>query len=444
MSNDTSITVREATYVDPRSGNDKFYRTFVVAGDGPTGPAVWLSQYGRNGTAGTFTKPEFVKGEETAQAAADKKFDSKVKKGYNPTRQGTIAYAGELTFEGAGLKDTQGVLDNLATQVGTDTTHAGEPVVAAEVTTTLEDVTHDVIHTLVERGFGWRPTTTEDTNPSLPTRPMLAATFTPAEVATALTDSDWCAQLKYDGDRVVIEVNDGVVTALNRQGQAKTRNVGVAHTTPFTALGSGRWVFDGEVVGRTLVLFDLVVATDGAQTFCDEDTAFVNRYDVLEVVAELLELDPEAVVIAPLADHMGSPDAKADLLAEAVAGKREGIMLRYRKGTYESGRRSTYLVKHKLIKDADVVVTALHGTKESATLSVHDTDGNLVKVGQASTIGKGDVQVGDVWVATFLYVTDPANPRMFQPRLVARRDDKAASECSIDQFADAGTDKGLI
>lgn len=429
MSNHTAVTVREAEYVDPRAGNDKFYRTFVW-------DTFWVSQYGRNGTLGTFTKAVDAGSHEAAVTAAEKKFDSKVKKGYNPTRQGTVLAADPIGEDLA-------VLDVLAAQVGADTTHAGEPVAAAEVTTTLDDVTPDVIHTLVDRGYGWRPATAEDIDPSLPTRPMLAATFTPAEVATAMVDSDWCAQLKYDGDRVVIEVRDGVVSALNRQGQAKTRNVGVAHTTPFTALGTGRWVFDGEVVGRTLVLFDLVVATDGAQTFCDESTAFVNRYDVLEVIAELLDLDPEAVVIAPLADHIGSPDAKADLLAEAVAGKREGIMLRYRKGTYESGRRSTYLVKHKLIKDADVIVTALHGTKESATLSVYDADGVLVKVGQASTIGKDTVVLGDVWVVTYLYVTDPANPRLFQPRLVARRTDKAAAECDLGQFADAGTEKGI-
>ncbi|WP_114906806.1 WGR domain-containing protein [Ornithinimicrobium murale] len=442
MSNQTEITVREATYIDPRSGNDKFYRTFVVAGDGGDGPAVWFSQYGRNGTAGAFTKPEFVKGEATAQAAADKKFDSKVKKGYNPTRQGTLTYDGDLSFEGARLKDTQAVLDVLATQVGSDITHAGEPVAAAEVATVLADVTPDIGHALID--YGWRPTTTDDTDPALPTRPMLASTLSPVEVSHMMSDTDWCAQLKYDGDRVVIEVRDGVVTALNRQGQAKTRNVGLAHTTPFTALGQGRWVFDGEVVGRTLVLFDLVVATDGHQTFCDENTTFINRYEALTVIAELLDLDAEAVIVAPLADSVGNSDAKADLLAEAVAGNREGIMLRYRKGTYESGRRSTYLVKHKLIKDADVIVTKLHSTKDSATLSVHGADGTLVKVGNASTIGKGSVEVGDVWTVTYLYVTDPANPRLFQPRLACKRYDKAAAECNLDQFADAGTDKGLI
>lgn len=428
MSNDTSITVREATYVDPRSGNDKFYRTFVFG-------SSWVSQYGRNGTLGTFTKAVDAGSPEAALTAADKKFDSKVKKGYNPTRQGTV-----VSTEPIG--EDLAVLDVLATQVGADTTHASEPVEAAAVATTLDDVTDKVVDSLLAHDTaGWRNTTKDDTDPALPTRPMLASVVAPDEIDYAMTDPNWCAQLKYDGDRVVIEVRDGVVTALNRQGQAKTRNVGLAHTTPFTALGRGRWVFDGEVVGRTLVLFDLITATDGERTWADENTSFADRYYVLGIIAEALDLDPNAVILAPVADGI---DAKADLLAQAVDCKREGIILRYNKGAYEPGRRSTYLIKHKLIKDADIIVTALHAKKQSATLAVYDADGELVTVGAASTIGKGDVVVGDVWVVTFLYVTDPANPRMFQPRLVACRDDKTASECSIAQFADAGTDKGLI
>ena len=428
MSAATEITVREATYIDPRAGNDKFYRTFVWG-------SLWASQYGRNGTAGTFTKAVDAGSHEDALAAADKKFDSKIKKGYSPTRQGTVASAEPI---GEDLS----VLDVLAAGVGEDTTHQSEPVKAATVATTLDDATDTVVQELLAHDTaGHRPATAEDTNPTLPTRPMLASVVDASEIDFAMTDPNWCAQLKYDGDRVVIEVRDGVVTALNRQGQAKTRNVGVAHTTPFTALGRGRWVFDGEIVADTLVLFDLITATDGDKTWADENTGFADRHYVLGIIAQALGLDPNDIIVAPVADGL---EAKADLLAQAVDCKREGIILRYNKGAYEPGRRSTYLIKHKLIKDADVVITALHPTKQSATLSVHDADGNLVTVGAASAIGKVGVEVGDVWVVTFLYVTDPAHPRMFQPRLVACRDDKTAQECTIDQFADAGTDKRLI
>lgn len=433
MSNHTEITVRHAEYVDPRAGNDKFYRTFVFG-------SSWVTQYGKNGSVGTVTKVVQEASPEAAQAAADKKFDSKVKKGYSPVRQGTVVFDGEVTPENIH------VLDAIAGQVGEDTSHDSGPVAVAEVTQTLPDATAAVAEALAEVVLVGRSRDAVDTDtaPDLPTRPMLASVVPAEKIAELMDDENWVAQMKYDGDRVVIEVRDGVVTALNRQGQAKVRNVGTAHTTPFTALGSGRWVFDGEVVGRTLVLFDTVAASDGQTTWVDEASVFEDRMAVLVAVASTLGLDDdEAFVVAPVADDRVLAGSKGQMLADAVAGQREGIILRDRYGVYEPGRRSTLLVKHKLIKDADAVVTALHETKQSATLSVHDEDGSLREVGAASTIGKGTVSVGDVWVVTFLYVTDPANPRMFQPRLVARREDKAASECGIAQFADAGTDKAL-
>lgn len=245
---------------------------------------------------------------------------------------------------------------------------------------------------------------------------------------------------------MVIEVSNGEIRVLNRQGQEKTRNVGRDHLLPFTALHSGRWVFDGEVVGRTLVLFDIAAASDGNHVWVHEDTSFTQRYQVLSLLSAVLGIPharpdvPEAVVLAPVASTL---EQKADFLATAIKDQREGIILRLSAGLYEPGRRSTTLIKHKFIKDADVIVTALHGTKQSATLSVYTADGDLVEVGAASTIGKGDVSIGDVWVVTFLYVINPEHPRMFQPRIVRRREDKAAADCSIEQFADAGTSKGV-
>ena len=41
------------------------------------------------------------------------------------------------------------------------------------------------------------------------------------------------------------------------------------------------------------------------------------------------------------------------------------------------------------------------------------------------------------------HVLDPAEPTMVQPRIVRKRTDKTADECSIDQFADAGTNRDV-
>ncbi|MET0885374.1 MAG: WGR domain-containing protein [Mycetocola sp.] len=369
----TNITINEAEYVDERAGNDKFFRTFAF-------DSFWVTQYGRNLTLGTFTKIAEAASPEDALAAADAKFASKVKKGYKPNRAGVV-----ISPFGIDMTNVT-ALDDLAKMLpeGTSTGIVTEPVAAKDLgTQRAADLTSVVSATLQ----GGRDSTAEDVRPSLPVRPMLASTQPAETVESALEEHEWVAQFKYDGDRVVIEVTNGEIRVLNRQGQEKVKNVGNAHLLPFSALHTGRWVFDGEVVGRTLVLFDIATATDGITTWASEDDAFAIRYWRLRDLSRILGIpdisdasENAPVVLAPTA---GTKADKADFLATAVAEQREGIILRHIRGKYESGRRSTTLIKHKLIKDADVVVTSLHGTKQSATLAVHGPDGTLVQVGSA-------------------------------------------------------------
>lgn len=428
----TAVAIREATYIDPRAGNDKFYRVYCAG-------HLWCAQYGRNGTPGTFTKVTAAADAAAATKAADAKFASKVKKGYNPTRSGTVLVP-SLTETGAldAAAEALPLGDNATTPVAT-------PVAAIPTTRPARpDATALVVAALDAAPVPDSMAVAADIAPPLPTRPMLASVQPPGVVAAAMTSPDWVAQFKYDGDRVVVEVDAGAIRVLNRQGQAKTRNVGSAQLEPFSALHSGRWVFDGEVVGRTLVLFDLAGATDGHRTWVRDTTPFTDRYSALVATSVALGIDVAgsspiraAVVVAPLAHG----DDKATMLTTAVDERREGIILRHRDGRYEPGRRSMRLVKHKLVKDADLVVTALHSSKDSATLSAYDSNGALIEVGSASTIGKGDVRAGQVWSVAFLYVTNPQFPRLVQPRLVSRRDDKSAAECHLDQFADSGANK---
>lgn len=429
-----TIHITEAQYVDPRAGNDKFYRTYVLG-------SFWVTQYGRNDTIGTFTKLIETESEGAARKAAAAKFTSKVKKGYVPSR------AGSLTLDRQVGPDDLAVLDDLAQRLPAsgDEAAAGvirEPVAAVDLgPQMLPDLTAAVDSALVGVVAGSAPDPVAQLG--LPLRPMLAATLSHDDLDDVMDSDTWVTQFKYDGDRVLIEVTDGRIRVLNRQGESKTRNVGHAQLLPFTALHRGRWVFDGEVVGRTLVLFDLAFAS-GSQTWVRDSDPFTARYRALQVIADTLaipiadRLAESPVVLAPVAT---SAEAKTRMLADAVLQQREGFIARRASGPYDQGRRSTGLLKHKLVKDVDVVISGLHATKESASLSVHDDRGTLVEIGSASTLGKGAVCVGEVWVVTFLYVTDPTHPRLVQPRLVRRRTDKAPAQCQIDQFAAAGTNR---
>jgi predicted DNA-binding WGR domain protein len=284
----TIVTIRAAELVDPRAGNDKFYRVFVAG-------SSWCAQYGRNGTVGTFTKLVDAGTTEDAHAAANAKFIGKLKKGYTETRAGVVNTATAISeldltvldslveaITPTGTPSAARHLAAPATRAG-DTDNASVPDVALTVSTALRDA-----------GILTIPATTEHTNPTLPVRPMLASTLELAELAAVVDSSAWFAQFKYDGDRVVVVLENGGVTVLNRQGQPKTRNVGAAHLRPLSGLRTGRWVFDGEVVGRTLVLFDLITATDGAETWAEETTPFATRYRTLAVLCDELGISVPA------------------------------------------------------------------------------------------------------------------------------------------------------
>lgn len=442
MSEQVTVTIHHAEYIDPRAGNDKFYRV-VVAG------ASWVTQYGRNGTLGTLTKPVTTDNPEAAATAAAKKFDAKVKKGYTPTRQGS------LDVTGLDLSDAAAI-DTLVAALPADASHTPAPGTSPVPTVDLgADTPITSRMEQARQALGGLPGLRRDrlvddiTGEDLPVRPMLASVQLPAVVEAAMSNLGWVAQFKYDGDRAVVEVNEGQVRIVGRDGRAKTRNYGTTHVAPFATLTQGRWLFDGELVGRTFVVFDLAFAADPLIGWVGEADPFVDRYQALTALAGVLDIPtagtPEAdnapVVLAPVTEPTEA--AKRDLLDRAVTERREGIILRELSGPYEPGRRSTGLVKVKLTKDADVVITRLHESKASAGMAVYGPSGELIDVGSVTTNGKGDVQVGEVWEVHFLYVVDPSHPRLVQPTLVRRRYDKVPVDCHLEQFVAAGASKGV-
>lgn len=434
----TDIAINEALYVDPAAGHDKFYRTFAVG-------EHWLTQYGRNGQIGTFTKPVAAGSHEKAVAAADKKMAAKIKKGYQPHRSGALVSQDTPSLDDPSWLDA--LTETLPAGSGDGTVGHSEPApVALEDLETVarQDVTDDLIERLDSIG---RRSYTPPDPAAAPLRPMLAEATDDQGFLDIVDDDEWVVQFKYDGDRVLIVVDDGSITVLNRQGTAKTRGISSALLAPFTALHRGRWVFDGEIVDRTLVLFDLVTAesADDSARWIGPEDPFSRRYGALAVIVNaLVDLDSVLDEQAPaltLATNFADPTQRLRAHTVARREQREGLILRDRRSPYHQGRRSPALRKYKFVNEADVIVTALADDRESAQLSVDDGHGNPVIVGSASTIGKGEVLLGDVWTVRFLYVMDPAHPRMVQPRLVRRRTDKLAAECLLDQFAHAGTDR---
>jgi predicted DNA-binding WGR domain protein len=428
MTTTFTVTAEELAYVDRQAGSDKFYRTYAFG----TTMAV---QYGRSGTFGTFKRTEHADAD-AAAGAARKQADAKFKKGYERVKSAVLVFDhaptdSDLDTAACAVEPGASAADVAARDV---TAHAAAVVqLNAGLYTDIDPAVLERVLAALQARHPARTTPAAST--STPIRPMLADTATDGTVDAMIADDRWYAQVKLDGERVMVEVCDGTVSVWNRQGRPKTSNVAEAFLAPFRQLTAGRWVFDGELVGRVLHLFDMV----DAGGFIGQDTAFTERYATLAVVLTAVGIEQAPVTLVPCAT---TAEQKAALLDTVTSERREGMIFRKADAGYQAGSRSSVMLKHKLLKTADCVVVATSTSgKENATVAVFDAAGATVKVGSVSTIGKGAVNVGDVVEVKFLYVVDPEFPRMFQPRIVRVRHDKAPAECLIGQFADAGTNK---
>ena len=410
-----------------QGSSDKFYRVFTV-GDAMT------CQYGRNGTYGSFTPRKAFADGAAAQAAALKTVAGKVAKGYVVTRTGETAF--DAGPSDADLDRWAGALP--AGDVAAAVVVPQERTQAAAVLAVADGPYDPAAYARVLDALDALDLPPTDTAPTTATPlPMLAQNVEPSRLDALLDDPAWVGQPKLDGDRLLVEVVDGVVRAFGRNGQAKASNVGAAMLAPFRALTAGRWVFDGEIVGRTLWLFDLAAAAEHVAA----DTPFRLRHAALVAIVGALAPDPAAVGVVGIAS---GAQAKRTLLADAESGRKEGVMFRDGDAAYRVGRSSA-LLRHKFVKTLDaVVVETGRGGKQTAVLGVHDHDGTLVRIGNVTTIGKGGaagISVGQVVEVAFLYVVDPDHPVLYQPRILAVRTDKTPAECSVDQLLGAHTDR---
>lgn len=504
----TAITVTLTALEYVAGSSDKFYRVFTV-GDQVT------AQYGRNGTYGVFT-PRKAGG----VAAAAKAVAGKAAKGYQTTRTGETTFTHDPSEADLDAW-ASGVPNGAVLPVTVPSERGQSPVVAranaAEVDPALLSRVRTALATTV-------PAVAHDPEPVAPL-PMLAENVQPGDLESLLDDDRWVMQPKLDGDRVLVQVSNGQVAAFGRNGQPKVTNVSQAMLDPFHHLTEGHWLFDGEVVGRTLWLFDLIQSPG----FVTPATPFATRSAALAVILGVLAYDRETVRFLSVTVTSAG---KRNALAEAEDGRKEGIILRRADSPYTVGR-ADHLLRHKFVKtlDAEVISTGSgegvlsyratftpqawirdyavdvdaegettwtvsagfvadaarivtadpdfgldsddvlksdpdapawardwHGPfsitveqvttpgtgKQSAALAVYDHDGEQVRIGNVTTIGKGGpggIQVGQVVEVAFLYVVNPEHPVLYQPRILRVRTDKGAAECSTDQLVGMHTDR---
>lgn len=251
----------------------------------------------------------------------------------------------------------------------------------------------------------------------------------------------WAMEQKVDGIRCIARIDDtGHTTFLSHTGDVLKS--GVRHHAQLASALSGlrSCTLDGELLETGhLWLFDVMEV-------CGTDVRLLPQQDRRALLAGM----------APLFDHPRCPVAilpqavtateKAALWAAVLAASAEGVVVKRKAAGYSLAKgRTSDVLKVKVTRTIDVVVMARNSKGHlNATLGLHDADGQLVEVGACSMIGKADAQPGDVIEVQFLYVVDPANPALYQARMMRPRPDKSPAECEMDQLNGCAVSKSVL
>jgi bifunctional non-homologous end joining protein LigD len=248
-----------------------------------------------------------------------------------------------------------------------------------------------------------------------------------------LDHSEWTVEQKLDGERLLIEVKDREPQGINRDGKKTTIPTSIAANFDSKAF-DGHWVFDGEILGETYYVFDVVEASaineDGTETpFIHRKLPHQERFIFLRDVVKRWK--PTNINLVPNADGEG----KRTFYYACLDANTEGVVFKSKKGAYEPGKRSGNTLKCKFVDTAEVVVTELNREgKELAVGTGVFHDGKMVDAGGCKIPEEmvGKIKEGDVIEVRYLYAT-PSH-KLYQPSWVKPRPDKKVTDCHTTQF----------
>lgn len=283
-----------------------------------------------------------------------------------------------------------------------------------------------------------------------PLKPMLSESGGMARLMELVDDGDYALEEKLDGHRTLVHKPAGEAAfVINREGDPSQHNDKFLSTPITSSLPSRRArelsriphdvILDGELIGDVLHIFDMPYCA-GIGQVSPEDPWEHRRANLVRL---LLDWEPDPTLFL-LVESALDPEAKMELalrcLKEKAAGlDTEGLMAKLRSGAYKPGKRSTDSLKVKFEEEIDVEIDSLRFEgRDNAVLAVYDDNGAKVLVGRAKTSAKHDPKVGEVWTVRFLrfneHDTNDPSGRLYQPRFICKRTDKAPTSCLYSQF----------
>jgi bifunctional non-homologous end joining protein LigD len=261
--------------------------------------------------------------------------------------------------------------------------------------------------------------------------PMLLNPIEATEVGPLLADPEWCLQEKFDGRRLLIEKAGDRVVGCNRRG--------LAISLPFPFIRDLHrierdLVFDGESVGDTFHVFDLL----------ELDGENLRPLPLRQRLVALLNVLASAQCPSFSLVHttFTTPD-KTRLFAEIRAGEREGVVFKRLDAPYTPGRPTSGgpALKHKFTATLSAVVDRLNAQR-SVSLKLRGQRGWQSAGNVTIPVNQPVPEPGDVVEVRYLYAFRDSGV-LFQPVCLGVRTDLTAAECGTRQlkFKPADTDE---
>jgi bifunctional non-homologous end joining protein LigD len=234
--------------------------------------------------------------------------------------------------------------------------------------------------------------------------PMLLNAIPEEELPIFIAKDDWVLQEKYDGRRIMIRKQDGVIDAINRKGLIVGAPQDIINEVKSIDV-LGDFILDGEMVGEIYYAFDVIMPG-----------TYGHRLSILE---ELINSGYGLGHIMKAPTYYGKP-GKQWMVESMKKGNYEGVVFKNINSVYTPGRPSTGGVALKCKFTATVNVRVSHiNVQRSVRVELNDG----TSCGNVTIPPNHDIPyLGTIIEVRYLYAMPNTNA-LYQPIYSRLRDD---------------------
>lgn len=253
--------------------------------------------------------------------------------------------------------------------------------------------------------------------------PQLLVMVDRAKAMRLAADPAYGVQEKKDGERVMVKVRNGVLTAGNKKALVRPLPLGV--TRALLALKRD-FVIDGELVGNQYFPFDLI-SVDGNNMARER---FESRYWFL--TALIKRADRAFIIPVELAVTL---PAKMEMIRRLEETGKEGFVIKKLSAFYQAGEMHGTQWKHQFRSVVACIVGERNGDKNSVEVFVKRTNGSLRSMGNVTVPNTFSLpKPGEIAEIENLYVHPGKAGKFAQAVFKGVRTDADENDCREDKL----------